>query len=446
MSLHIMFHDLSNCTFPQEYMERKLAYFFPGEDQSGALARLVLTGYSAGPLETVPCATAEQLPVLGDDERSRVLREEMDMFVSLVDRLSPLLEGESLLESDFYTLLVGPFREYPVGTPVLIRRTSQATLYYFYNYARVDETGKFSYLKQDQSELENGLSAIENSSLPMTSASNSIWADLLMELVKGIVGEIGSRIGSEALQAIFPSGQGIDYRTMLNDFAVLIAEANREQTISEQGGLLNGVLQNHSEYYVPRRSVAKKKELYNQLLAYHNSLGSICGTLSYKNGTDYTQSGLALYVNAVSLHLAIYQEMALQDPNTDDPKKSSNIQSIIYLSKNACQYVRAKCNEIQEQKLQQRQAKISRILNNPFCDGNVCKSRYYFHDSETGYRSGYYEQCGCKDDPSARCSAARTTYYNQRSDEKTAWLNSQMKWMRDIADQWAKLEHNPLPA
>ncbi len=452
MSLHIMFADLSNTQNPREYIKAKLALFFSQDKITPAgISQLVDAIFVNGDPTKLPIANPKQLPSFSK-EQEKTVEKEMSLFKKLVDRKSGLIEGESMYpDSDKYTMLLYGYGEYKAGTPVLIRKTNFATLYYLYNRAIIDSKGNFSYFPPTEPSGEEIIQLFNVKALRGPAALMvSPWAELLLSLAKGLAGQIESQIGASLLNYLFPDSQPFDYKKMLDDFSKIVFDANRIQTISEQGGRINGISKDINDYYMPRKQSAKKDELYTQLLDYHNKEVDVLGILTYQDDkVDYTKPGLPVYMYSMSVNFANYQEMAIEDPNVDDPQKSTNIDSIKLVSKHACEYAASKRDQIFNDKLSERLGKISNVLDNPWCDGTttgvVCKSRYYFTDDETGYRSPYYEQSGCKDDPEKRCKQARDKYYNRIKDDTSGQIAAELKWILDLVDEWKKLQTNPLP-
>lgn len=451
MSIHILFAQINPSQDPRSYMTRKLTDFFMASGSpTSRIADLVDRVYVQSTQCELPLVAQTDLPRL-PPERLRLLDEKIDLFRQKVDQISPLLIGEELLPgSDQCHMLKSDIHGYRAGTPVLMRTTNCATLYYLYDLAAVTLTGEFRYLPDDPVASQTTLTDPAKTPIHL-GVLEALWASLLMSVAEGLIGAIGEKIGNELLYAIFPGDKPIDYEQMLKDFSAIVYGANLDQTISEQAGFTNGVIKDNSEYYIPRkRAKTSKTELYTQLLNYHNKLADIIGLMQTKDGKiDYTKKGLTVYVLATDTHLAMYQEMALEDPNTDDPQKSSNVDVIRINAPKHADYLVGKVNEIVSDNVQLRLDKISGVQNNPWCDGTptgvVCKSRYYFSDAETGYRSGYYQQSGCKDDAEARCRAARNSYADKIKAQTTPLKVAELQWALDIAANWRKLAQNPLP-
>ncbi|MEU3073439.1 hypothetical protein [Streptomyces laurentii] len=451
MAVDILFADLSRARNPRDYMARKLQDFYrTSRATPDEIRALVDRVYIEGDHNNFPLAAPQDLPKLSEGQK-KFLDGETALFQKLVDQLSPLIEGEEIRSgSDWATLLKADFHDYPAGTPVLVRETSQATIYYLYHLAQVTRDGRFTYVPNEPEPNEVRANQYEKQAR-IEALAIALWADLLLSVAKGLLGAVGGKVGSDLLNALFPGSQGIDVKKMLDDFSAIVAEANKVQTVSEQAGQVNGVLISNSEYYIPRKSKStSKRELYETLLTYHNKLTSVIGTLQSKSaGVDYTKAGLPVCVLAISTHLATYQEMAFQDPNVSDPHESTNVDSIRIAAASNAAWVGAKADEIITDNLNARLAKISDVLNNPVCDGVgsgvVCKSRYFFTDDATGYRSGYYEQSGCKDDAQKRCADARAAYVENVRRQCQADERKKLDWAFESAEHWTSLKETPLP-
>lgn len=442
MSLHILFAGCTKGTDARQYIHKKLSSFF----DSAKLTPDEIEGLTANlPLpqdHDLPLALPEFLNA-GEDQL-RVIRKEMNIFQLLVNKKSPLLEGEELIGEDCFGYLKEDYGGYPQGTPVLRRQTNFAKAFYLYNLAIVGKNGSFKYCTDEDSQP----SAIH----PISTGPVGIalWAAPLKLFAEGLVKGIGSAIGNKLFDCIFPDGT-FDYEAMMKDFETIVHDENLNQTISEQGGILNKVITSVHNIYNPKKESGNKvRELYKSLTSYQKDIGGVVAQLAYKdNKYNYQKAGFDLYIQAMNIQLANFQELALVDPNAANSMESSYIITIKQTASGACTYSRKIRQEIINDNVNARTNKISKVLNNPYCDGSgsgvACKSRYFFQDTETGYRSKYYEQSGCNDDPSQRCQTDRDKHYKKIKEQETKKWEDNLADILEIVAEWEQLQISPLP-
>lgn len=329
-------------------------------------------------------------------EQDIIIRREISLLKALVDKNSPLLVDEKLVE-DKYSYLSNDFYEFIKGTPLLIRKTNLATIYYLYKNALVTDDGSFKYEKIEEDIINTNTEPAPNI---------SFGANVLLSLAKGVAGEIGGIAGAKILEKL---GIAIDngYNKLIDELKHIIYDANMYQTISEQGGKINVVINDLLNNYLPRKSTANKEDLKNDLKKYYDSLSSVMGQLSYKDSKyNYQKTGLFVYVLAVNVMLSCLQELANIDISYKETIKATSRNSANYVDKIRWELISDKSNEIDALVNQ-----VSEVINNPIDCGRSMKSRYYFYYNRSkGERSKYYEQSGCKDSPRDRCEKAREEY------------------------------------
>jgi len=450
MSIHIIFTDVSRCTDPKLYIREKLYATWknmhkPDLDQLADLA------YGEGKPVSMPLAKQEDFPSLTEQQQRSVNRK-IKLFVAAVDKLSPLLKDETQQEDDFITYLSEDFRDYATATPVLVRITNYATISYIFDNVSVDAiTADVSYQVSSVSgtvdgfEIDQHINAWMNANIPRAATPKA--EQIIAELAKGLAGLLPAPynvIGGTLLNIIIPSGGGIDYNQLLNDIGTIIADANRRQTISEQGGKLNGVVDYMNGNYIPTRD-AKRTSKDDLLKLLEPQLAEIYRVLGILKQDEFKKGGISTFISAVTHKYLIYQEMAVQDPTVTNPNDSSKATSIRHDASVDSEYALTVINELQvsfdkylNDWINQVSPILIRITDCP-------KNEYYFHDSLTGYRSPYYEQNGCKDDPHARAEQGRRDYISSISTQYRKDHQDQLPWMREVVNNWKKLIAQPLP-
>ena len=106
------------------------------------------------------------------------------------------------------------------------------------------------------------------------------------------------------LNLLFPdSSNGIDWTAVFQQFSQIVLDADTETTVDTQDGLLNGVLADINDY-VNTKIGQTKADLTTQLEGYLNTTNGIVGVLE---NSQFAQKGLAKFVHAAGVELAILQ-------------------------------------------------------------------------------------------------------------------------------------------
>jgi len=252
-------------------------------------------------------------------------------------------------------------------------------------------------------------------------------------------------IGATLLNIIIPSGGGIDYNQLLNDISTIIADANRRQTISTQGGILNGVIDYINGNYIPQREAKRssKTDLFNLL---NPQLADVYKVICVLKQDEFKKGGISTFISAVTHKYLLYQEMAVQDPDVTNPNDSSKATSIRHDANKDSEHALNVLNELQEEFDKYLNDWINQISPILIRLTDCPKNEYYFHDSHTGYRSPYFEQFGCKDNPKARTEQARRDYISSVRQKYSKDHQDQLPWMKEVASNWKMLTDKPLPS
>jgi hypothetical protein len=451
MSINIFFADVSRCEDPKSYIREKLYSAWEDLPRSD-LDQLANNAYGDGKSVSLPLTKKDDFPSLTEQQK-RSIDKKTKLFVAAVDGLSQLLDGEIKQEEDFVTYLCEEFRGYARGTPVLVRITNYSTICYIFenvsfNAKTVDVYYQVPKVLGTAGELEidQQIDAWMKANIP--SAATPKAEEIIGKLAKGLTGLLPAPynvIGATLLNIIVPSGGGIDYNQLLNDIATIIADANRRQTISTQGGILNGVIDYVNGNYIPQRDAKRssKTELFNLI---NPQLADVYKVIGVLKQDEFKKGGISTFISAVTHKYLLYQEMALQDPDVTSPNDSSKATSIRHDAKDDSEHALTVINELQKEFDKYLNDWIKQISPVHIRITDCPKNEYYFHDSHTGYRSPYFEQCGCKDDPRARAEQARSKYISSIHQKYSKDHQDQLPWMREVASNWKKLTEQPLPS
>ena len=372
-----------------------------------------------------------------ESEKLELAESYIKRFIKEVNEKSPLIEGEVLI-SDTATVIKARYGDIVPGTPILWRETSLATLYYFRTDISVDEAGN---IKLREIPMPAILSDLEKLSEDLPQDSPAAVA-LFMEFLKGLVGGMGSEFGAAAVKVFLPDkDRTIDFDELKKSLELSVKGALAENTISEQEGIINGLHTKIITWYLDRKEAGEKKEnLFHYLNDYHDKISDSIGILKQDN---FKEKGLATFMIAATLELALYQEMALVDPIAATPLESSTLGTLTRQAENYCKYVRDLVNKIIKDNVQSRLLQISDVKefiihSYPY---NVY---YYFADSLTGTEYTGREE-GCDPHPREDCQYQHDVYVDKIQKNETQTHTNALQWMLDVTTKWSDLVKKPLP-
>lgn len=273
------------------------------------------------------------------------------------------------------------------------------------------------------------------------STIQSTATDVAKKLGSALVGKLGTQIGALIFDAIFPPGVPSYFDEVYDEIKKIVKEALAANTIDEINGRINGTQAWVENSYAPRKSSSNppsRQDLYNDVTPYVNLMYTeAVQTLMLPR---YAKAGLTVFMVAAGVHLALFQEQALVDPNQTDPENSSFATTVKINAKIYHDHVIKTYNEI----VDTRKKQVS-VVYDPFvdCVGNSCVSqqRYYWEDAYSNERSGYF--AASKDGPPAE-QRARTDC-DAHIEKVVNQLKSDLGDPIATAEQWLKLVSNPIP-
>ncbi|MEW5922840.1 MAG: hypothetical protein AB1746_02520 [Candidatus Zixiibacteriota bacterium] len=377
---------------------------------------------------------ADDFPQMSSDVASAVKKYAACMKNEATE-ISPLLKDETLV-SDFVSCLKQPFKEHDKGVAVLRRITSLGTIYYFADHYKIDpDTGiiKFTYVSPVTPDYEP--------EIVLKAEASSIATQLLSKFAQALAGKIGGFVGSELLKFIFPGSQGIDFKQLLHDFAKIVKDANVDQTVAEQDGVINGIINYMNGYYNNRKSSsAPKKELYDFLLAQQSPLNMTIGVLEEP---DFKEKGLASFISAAQVDFVIYQELALQDYTVPDPLNSSNVASLKKQIDIYAEFANGVIKQIIDKRVTNRAKMLKPPYVDPFSGMEDPKSYWYYYDNKTkkrygpwiDYKNSHAEQ---------KCREDYNKYKTQVENSERTQATADCKQWSDMVAQWPLIKNKPL--
>ncbi|WP_272514528.1 hypothetical protein [Bacillus cereus] len=413
MAVKLLFGEIQNNTDSNQYVIQKLTAFFKDLDAANENYRVVTRRDS--PIR-LPLTPKEEFPTVSP-ERWTFIEKGITCFINEMNDYYGSFEEEQIQE-DFVSFLKEDFKPFPKGTVVLRRTTNFATLYYIKtNLIIVGEKWK---------------------TVPQKSNVKDIVVDYAIEavlfLVKAMASGGLSNIGSRMINQLI-EGNSIDLKQLEKDISQIVRDANVDQTVNEQDGVINGTINDFNTYYKKRRdSGASKKELYDWLIERESAINISLGILREKM---FQEKGISTYIVGANIMICILQEMALQDPIATDYHQSSNYKVLSEEINDFIDYI----TELKSLILSKRIAQVSGIRKYNKCSSAggypVCDTEYYYNDD---YNHSYYGDFYDDDKHHIKGYDEATKSRNQLIQS----LTEQMNWVDDVLNHWKELKENPM--
>ena len=154
-----------------------------------------------------------------------------------------------------------------------------------------------------------------------------IVSEIATNLLKGVISGIGSEIGALMFGSIFGQSVPSYFTEVYKTIEKIMHQELTDNTIDQINGEINGTSDWVKFTYNPRKdSGAAKAELYALLEPKVSDLAiSMIGVLQEE---AFAESALSVFIISAGMHLVLLQELALVDPDVDDPEQSSYIATI----------------------------------------------------------------------------------------------------------------------
>ena len=278
----------------------------------------------------------------------------------------------------------------------------------------------------------------------MPVAEGTLTKDILKSFAEGIASDIGGNIGGLLLGSIFPAG-GLpvaDLAALCDKIKNIVTAALTADAIANINGSLTGMLDYmKNQYPVDKNDPTKgKKDLTAALLPFQQKLEmDVLG--QFTSNADRTQAGFPVYLLAVYSYVAYLQELAMVDPNHDDPWQSGYVQVIKNELNNThipwCQTQWATLQANRKAKVTVEQSDKIHFVPKGGLAGLDC---FRWTDSATGDKGD--KHCGfhgsdAQDNANADCAA--------RQQQMQAQLVSDMGDPDSVIAQWQGVAARPLP-
>lgn len=161
----------------------------------------------------------------------------------------------------------------------------------------------------------------------MAGAEIVILSALGMEMVTSLGSTLAGLVGSKALAEIFKKSVPSYFPEVYEEIERIMDEKLKKETIGTINKQINGLIGWIQRTYVPRKdSGASKSGLHNILQPQVANLAiHIIPMLQDK---EFGSTALGTFVLGASIHLLLLQELAMVDPDVDNPLNSSYVVSI----------------------------------------------------------------------------------------------------------------------
>jgi hypothetical protein len=315
-------------------------------------------------------------------------------------------EDNEELILDTMTCLTKDINGYPEGTSVLKRETNMCVFYYVDPHFIVKDNTLVSH----NSDFEKYKFSKEES---------DDVAGVLVNLAKDMINFGIGELGADLLTVLFGDEEEIQFKQIQEVFANIVKDANIEQTVNEQGGNINGVLQNMLEFY---KNASDKAEYIDDRLANLNRFVEIL----WKE--EFRKKGLPTYLGGQELSFAILQEQY----------KITKKESVLQTIKDRAKRVSENVSDEHDVLLKERLNKITKIESELVAAHN--RARYYFEDQFTGIQ--YTEETKiCFNEKDEEEVIAKITKIRE---DIVAKITKDMDWINEVTSKLSELQQYPI--
>ncbi|MGB9928856.1 MAG: PKD domain-containing protein [Methanosarcina sp.] len=175
---------------------------------------------------------------------------------------------------------------------------------------------------QIKTDCDHSIKTLNNAQGAST-ASMFVASGFLLAIMQKLVSSIAVNI---IMKQIFPSNN-INFDQMRDEMSKTVTGIIAEQTVQEQEGIINGLIDFFKYDYSTRKEYgnATKTDLYNMLSDNIPRLRQVLNTLK---SPLFQKKGFPAYISGLELLICFYTEMASQDPTVPDSTRSSNVKAL----------------------------------------------------------------------------------------------------------------------
>lgn len=411
------------------YIENKLSAFINNEVSSmniensyGCEAFFYNLYYmNNSPKTKLPLATRCDYPEMDRELKQKVRIGKKCIINEMNKYYKP--EPNEYIISDNVSYLKENYGDLQKGTVVLERETNFATLY---------------YIKDNILVYNDTWETIDYPTTPPLQACllgpETLIFDLLINFAKALASKVGSEAGAKIIETLFGSNT-IDMDTLVSSIKDIVHCENVKQTIVQNSGLINSVINEVSIYYPNRKKVDTKDELYKWLLSKNGTLNNALATLQ----EDYCkESAIYAFIAGANTLFSVYQEMILQDSKVMDYRQSKDVDTLkAYIGKYIC-YLQNLKNTILTKRINNLSKVIKKEVRSYVPPGDVIVTYHYeYTDHFTNQTfDNFYDDDKKKVDGNKEANADR--------DARISSLRSEMDWVDKVINEWKVLLENPI--
>lgn len=409
MSILIRFGKIADLENKRQFLKEKLAAYFGDETAAEQNVDIVYHNESTYEMQLMP---EEKFPILTDEIQGKI-RNAKACMLKEVNNKFVLSQGEEIIE-DFFSYTISETPIIPAGSPVLRRKTNFGTFYFI---------SKESFIKEG-----NLLSRNEY----LTSRSVialAITKMLLKEVAMGLAKAVGTYAGESLLSSIFGTGSQISTVELCKELAVIVKEANAEQTVQEQSGYINGVQCHITVFYKNENEAGfDAGTLLTSLETQRRTLNS---SLQVLRENLFAEKGIYVFITGANVMLPLLLEMAQLRGKKDnkEPKNTADFASYRDLIKIYGEYV----TEMRKQILDKRLEKVTGVSKLQKCSyvppgDTICSYYWRYTDKFDGKNYDFDEM---KDyDAEGEARKSRAAHIDK--------LTKEVDWMSEVVTEWNK--------
>ncbi|WP_434729053.1 hypothetical protein [Pseudomonas soli] len=344
-------------------------------------------------MAAIPLTSADTLPTLRDS----VLRQHAARTACIrqaVERQTPLLEGETLLEESF-AFLGKPYNGCRVRSVALLRTTNYGQLVYLFKDVVVGQDGQLLFIEA-VGPVSSPAADLELSSTDVVAAA---FGELGGKLATSLASAVGGAIGKALFEQAFPPGVPSYFDQVYVELKRIVGGELQQSLIDSIDGSIKSIQQHLETEYLPAKEsldltlLEDRKQLFALLQKYETTYlsgpGGMLGTLMNER---YAKLGFGVFLIAAGVQLALFQEMAFVDPNglgrdgtLRSPLQSSYGQPKTGTVARAAKMYAEFAAELWPRIIKDREAKISHDVRNmcaPGDTGGTSCHRYGWLDDE----------------------------------------------------------------
>jgi hypothetical protein len=267
---------------------------------------------SAGPGPDIPLPLMDSSAILRDlpEETQRIFRHRSSMLEDAITWAYPLAIDEELLEGGLVTTWLSEAAiESPKGTIAIQRKTNLGEIVF------LNEDFTFDI---DSQKLVDNRPDFSPEALAGAQAEEFAfgWAELGLDIAKGLLGGIAGKIGAAIFARLFPPGVPPYFDQVYQEFRRIVNQAIEENTIKLLVADVAAVQDHMSAYAIHRQRGNRDAAGQDLITAWNRSV-------EVTNRLRAYPAGLGPYLTAAGLQLAIIQERAMRDTTVNDPNDSS---------------------------------------------------------------------------------------------------------------------------